>query len=148
MDEARIQKLLGRLQWLARKNRDDFASDPVLLARFGSNLSEGRHEYVLDPDVPECGQPDCWNTYRELLARDRNRMRIRLDCEDASAALAGALSLRGKPALMGLRPGKKISHAVAGLRDEDGTILLDPAVWAGMKPLSDEQYRETRWIEV
>jgi hypothetical protein len=148
LDEARIQKLLGRLQYLARRNRDEFQADTVLLARFSDNLSTGRHEYKLDPDVPECGQPDCWNTYRELLARDRDRLRIRLDCEDASAALAGALALRGKPALMGLRPGKKISHAVAGLRDADGTILLDPAVWAGMKPLSDEQYRETRWIEV
>jgi len=146
VEEARIQRLLGRLQWLARKNREDFESDPVLLAQFSSNLSSGKHLYVLDPET--CGQPDCWNTYKELLARDRDRARIRLDCEDASAALAGALALKGKPALMGLRPGRKISHAVAGLRDGEGTILLDPAVWAGMKPLSDEQYRETRWIEV
>jgi hypothetical protein len=156
MDEERADRLLSRLQYLAKRNLKDFETDPSLLAAFERNLRLERHDYRLDPDV--CGEPDCWHTYRELLARDGAADKIRLDCEDAACALSAALFLAGAPALVGVKLGSgRVSHAVCGIgrTGSDGemkrgsaVLLCDPAVWAGMVPLPEREYERTRWRAV
>lgn len=145
-DEEKTERLLARLRFLAKRNAADFKADPLLLASFNAALAGGLFDYVLDPET--CGEPDCWHTWKEILARDKDRGgRFRIDCEDGSCALAGALYLE-KPgrSMIGVKLGKKISHAVAGELGKKGRVLLlDPAVWAGMNPLPPESYEQVKW---
>ena len=155
MDEEKSERLLNRLDYLARKNIKDFRADPTLLARFERNLRLELHDYQLDPKV--CGENDCWHTYAELLRRDGDGGKIRLDCEDAACALAAALALSGEPALVGVKVGRRVSHAIAGvgrpgldgqMKRGAAVVLYDPAVWAGMQPLPVQEYERTRWRPV
>jgi len=152
VDEERTGRILSRLEYLAKRNLKDFEKDPSLLATFERNLRLGLHDYQVDPNV--CGEPDCWHTYEELVRRDKDRELVRLDCEDAACALAAGLVLAGAPALVGVKLGQRVSHAIAGVGtpSPSGTMkrgavvtLYDPAVWAGMPPLSTREYERTRW---
>jgi hypothetical protein len=147
MDEEKKDRLLARLRYLARRNADDMKADPSLLARLEANLrSPHGHVYVRDRYV--CSEEDCWHTYKELLERDKNEPSIRLDCEDGACAVAGALFLQGADVDVGVKIGKHVSHAVCGVRCEGHRVMMDPAVWAGMDPLSEEDYATVRWRSV
>lgn len=138
--------LTDSLCGMARANWFEFQRDPVLCRRYLSDLRSGNHRYVADKIT--CGLPDCWSSYRGLVER-YGKGPLLLDCEDAACALSGWLAsqcYKKDRILVGLVPGRKISHAITGVMKPDGTItILDPARWAGMGPTS---YENPVWRDV
>lgn len=133
-------RITDALLGMAQANWHDFSSDPKLCRLYKRNLDERRHRYV--PDRQTCGLADCWSTYRALATRYPYPSSILLDCEDAACAhsawLASQCYQGGDRILVGLVPGKRISHAVSGVeRTEKGVkriIVVDPSRWYGMAP--------------
>lgn len=146
MTSARIRETLRSLQGLAEANRADFEARPSLVGAYRQALRSGRFRYVPDPDT--CGLPDCWSTFLGL--RDRYPIGpIPLDCEDIACAHAAYLLVgEGKPALVGLRPGRAIAHCVCGIEGPKGApvTVIDPSVDCGMPPLP--AYDGIEWMRV
>lgn len=136
MIDARTAGLItDALHHLAEANWYEFRKSPALARAYRENLAAGRHQYVADKAT--CGLPDCWSTYRILVERYGGDSAILGDCEDFACAHAAHLANLGGPdrVYVGLIPGRHIAHAVAGIEDRRGIIqVLDPALWAGMKP--------------
>lgn len=142
---AALQRVLRELRGLAEANLWDFASVPGLTAEYAAALRWGRFKYI--DDLATCGDVDCWSTFISL--RDRYRSGPLLaDCEDLASAHAAYLSLKGEAAMVGVVPGQRISHAVCGVLAPNGrdVRLLDPSVWAGMRPLGS--YSGIWWARV
>lgn len=141
---------------MARVNWYDFANDPALCEAYARNLKSGRHKYVADKLT--CGHDDCWSTYKSLRRRyqkDDPKGTILLDCEDAACAHAGWLAAQcfGDSIYVGLIPGRRVSHAIAGvmpasagaLAGEDKIRIVDPARWFGM---GETSYANPVWRKV
>lgn len=140
-----VDMLLERMVGHARENLEDFRSDPELLGRFRKGLAQHRFRYA--GDGLTCGKPDCWNTFRGLTLRDGAWGPWFADCEDLSCAIAASHVLAGLPILLGVIPGKKISHAVVGIPRDGGkrVQLIDPSVWFGMPAMEADRYATASW---
>lgn len=134
---ASIAATLRELRGLAETNLYDFRRSPRLAAQYAACLRRGCFRYV--DDWSTCGELDCWSSMLSLRDRYGHKGPILADCEDLASAHAAHLALEGQPAMVGIRPGRRISHAVCGvlMKDGRGVAMLDPSVWAGMPPLSD-----------
>lgn len=143
---AALHQVLRELRGLAETNLYDFRTQPSLIAEYESCLRRGCFRYV--DDLKTCGDLDCWSLYRSLRDRYGARGPVLGDCEDFAAAHAAYLVTCGEPAMVGIRPGHRISHAVCGVIHPNGrdVRLLDPSVWAGMPPLED--YSGIWWSRV
>lgn len=156
---------------LARSNWYEFAKDSRLCRRFIVNATSRKHLYRSDRST--CGFADCWSSYRALVIRYQTahgrfcqcsdpickKKRalvaarpgvILLDCEDAACAVAGWLASQCNPQvrlLVGLVPGKVISHAIYGIqkKSDDSVIVRDPARWAGM---GETTYENPVWRDI
>lgn len=134
---AALAQVLRELRGLAEVDLFDFRREPQLAKHYSECLARGCFKYV--DDLTTCGDLDCWSTFLSLRDRYGTRGPILADCEDLAAAHAAHLALQGQPAMVGVRPGHRISHAVCGVLAPNGrdVRLLDPSVWAGMEPLED-----------
>lgn len=146
--------ILGTLQslrGLAEADRSDFETYPGLLEEYADAIDTGRFLYVPDPET--CGLPDCWSTFLALRERYRGQ-RILGDCEDFACAHAAYLKVQGLPALIGLRPGRRIAHAVCAIEGpggDDNVVgapdpIIDPSVDFGMPEL--RSYDGIYWTRV
>lgn len=137
--------LTDALAGMARANWYDFVQSPKLCEEYLENLKAGRCKYVADKVT--CGFADCWSTYRSLCERYKGK-RILLDCEDAACAHAGWLRsqcYKKDKIFVGLVPGRKVSHAICGIKRDGKMIIIDPARWFGMGPTT---YNNPVWREV
>jgi hypothetical protein len=127
-------KLADALQSLALANWHEFVKSPALCRLYWTNLSERKHVYV--PDRITCGLADCWSSYRALCERYRYPSPVFLDCEDAACAHAGWLAAQcyTDRVLVGIVPGRRISHAICGIERDGKKIVIDTARWFGMEP--------------
>jgi hypothetical protein len=153
VDLSPYAALAGELSRLARTNAVLFSQFPRFHDHYLGALGSRRMKYTTDPET--CGKPDCWSSWKQLIdaqcgalgANDETTV-IKLDCEDDAAALAASLFLRGFDAFVGVVPGTSISHAIAGYLDDNGHIVvLDPAVWHGMRGKIDYT-RPIQWERV
>jgi hypothetical protein len=140
--------IVQALQGLARANAHDFSEDARLCARFFRRLKEKRFRYTADRVT--CGFLDCWSTFRDLERRYPYPAPILADCEDLACAYSGWLASRCyKGIYVGLKPGKRVAHAVSGIARGKGTkttiAIIDPSVWYGMPPTG---YDGTKWALV
>lgn len=138
-----IDIILSGLEDLAAANRHEFNKSPALVREYEENLRSKRHVYTPDWEATECKQLNCWSPYRAIAERYRGKAKIPVDCKDCSTSHAGYLAHKGaKGVYLGLVPGERVSHAVAGL-EEDGRIqVIDPSRWYGM---SDTTYNGVHW---
>lgn len=152
-----MRETLHKLGELALTNRADFARDVALLASYERALATpGAMVYALDSPETGCRARDCWATWRELVEPlggaaallGGSAPPIVLDCEDDASALAAWLDLDSPGAgWVGIVPGRRISHAIAGLTRHSGEKPrpLDPAVWHGMPGASTLDYGRAIW---
>lgn len=149
--EAAILGVLRSLQGMAQANAEAFRRYPAMAGAYRHALASGRFRYVSDQET--CGLPDCWSTMRALFERYPIGP-IPGDCEDFACGHAGYLASQGKRALIGLRPGKRIAHAVCALEGPGGTdtkigapqTVIDPSLDFGMPPLV--RYDQIYWMRV
>lgn len=139
--------VLAQLRELARQNLADFREDKSLVRRYEAALGGDSFRYTSDSVT--CGRPDCWSTFRELAERQEvgGEDTIGLDCEDDAAALAAWLASKGRETYVGIIPGVRVSHAVAGVKRGESIVRLDPALWHGM-PNEIDYERPHLWIKV
>ena len=135
MDEGPLSPVADALARLAESNRDFMRRDPDAYARYWARLGGegGGFRYAFDHQT--CGRPGCWSTWEAMdaAALSGEDGPILLDCEDDAAALAGAIAVRDGVALVGIVPGVRISHAIAGRFNPAGEIeILDPTMWHEM----------------
>lgn len=154
LSDYHANRITESLLGMAQANWHEFSISPKLCALYAKNMADGRHTYISDKIT--CGFADCWSSYRGLAER-YPKGPVYLDCEDAATAHAGWLASQrytlGEPIYVGLVPGKRISHAIAGVgtnplatRPEDDTIrIVDPSRWYGMAPTS---YDKVFWRRV
>lgn len=150
-------QIVDALHDLAVANHIDFVKRPGLSELWLANLREGLHVYVSDKVT--CGWLDCWSTYKDLIDRYQKqgvRGPVLQDCEDAACSWAGWMTANCFGGVyVGLVPGKKISHAIAGADyetpDEDNALtgrnisIVDPARWYGMTATT---YPKVYWKKV
>ena len=149
--ETQILGVLRALQGLAQANKAAFMRHPEMAGVYRHALASGRFRYVSDMET--CGLPDCWSTLRALFERYPIGP-IPGDCEDFACGHAGYLAFMGKQALIGLRPGTKIAHAVCAVEGPGGTdttigppqAVIDPSLDFGMPPLV--KYNQIYWMRV
>jgi hypothetical protein len=142
MDAAMAGKITDALLGMAQANQYDFGADQSLCQSFAERIRTRGFKYVADKLT--CGRLDCWSTYKELHARYPQPEKILADCEDLACAYAGWLAAQCFTGIyVGLVPGKRIAHAVAGLQVGNGKIRVsDPSIWYGMR---ETHYRDTVW---
>lgn len=135
-----IDMILDGLEDLAAVNRHDFAEYPALVQEYERNMQSGRHEYKPDWVATECKELNCWSPYLGIARRYKKDKRIPVDCKDCSTSHAAYLAVTGNKAVyLGLIPGLKVSHAVAGIEVAPGKIqVIDPSRWYGMTPTTYE----------
>jgi hypothetical protein len=153
---SKAERLLDRVEELARENRIDFVSDPELLRQFWADFEAGRFVYLRDEYT--CGAPTAGRHVQEDQGARRRSLGAPLfwDCKNATAALVPAIELTsGVRPLLGLRPGDQVSHAVLGFPKSGarvgegvpnvgtaGAFLLDPSLWTGMPPLTQSNTKK------
>lgn len=161
-----MRDVVDRLARHALVNHTDFASDRDLVLSYERALSTpGAMVYALDGPETGCSSRDCWSSWRELVeplggaravldgsaALGSPEVAIALDCEDDASALAAWLEL-AEPgsAWVGVVPGRRISHAIAGVTraGESEPRALDPAVWHGMPGARTLDYRRALWARL
>lgn len=143
--------LLRSLQGLAQANLAALREHPELVSAYRSAKLFGRYKY--ESDQLTCERPDCWSTLRGLLERYAIGP-VLGDCEDFACAEAAYLAFEGQPALIGLRPGRRIAHAVCGIETPGGDAyriglpdhVIDPSVDFGMPRLP--RYDQIYWMRV
>jgi hypothetical protein len=149
--QAAIMNTLRSLQGLAEANRDDFERYPELVLAYEHALNSGLFRYVPDPET--CGLPDCWSTFKGLYERYPIGP-ILGDCEDFACEHAAYLTVKGKRGLIGLRPGRRIAHAVCaeespssyGKKIPEPVEVIDPSVTFGMERM--RSYDDIQWLRV
>lgn len=149
--EVAILGLLKSLQGLAQANLAAYRERPELVSAYRCAKRFGR--FIYESDELTCGRPDCWSTTRGLLERYPYGP-VLADCEDFACAEAAYLAYQGQPALIGLRPGKRIAHAVCGVETPGGDAyrigppeyVIDPSVDFGMPKLP--RYDQIYWMRV
>lgn len=148
---ADVVSKLRELRGLAQANLAAFRRYPELAGAYRAALKSGRFRYVSDEET--CERPDCWSTLRALFRRYPFGP-VLGDCEDFAAAHAAFLAYEGERALIGLRPGRKIAHAVCAIEGPGGseqtpgppTRVIDPSLDFGMPPLV--KYNRIYWMRV
>jgi hypothetical protein len=154
-----IEELLRSLRGLAEVDLYQFREDPGLAAGYqlaventmaaALGLDDPTWRLVYTREHLTCGKSHCWVSWGETQARYGLGPFLG-DCKCFAAAHAALLCLARPDAtvFVGIRPGRRIAHAVAGIMFPQSaeTIVQDPCVPAGMPPLHN--YSGIRWIQV
>ncbi len=142
---AEIRALVESLKGLAEVNAEEWRQDPSLLWLYERAFSNThpdssdpwRLHWIPDRKTSACGRPNCWTPWSILATRLYPLGPVQIDCKGLASSHAAYLRSQGKPAWVGIRPGRIIAHALCGEGEGDGApaTILDPSVTAGMTPL-------------
>jgi hypothetical protein len=149
MTPDQVKSIVDKLEGLARANWLTFVKDQSLCQQYASDIADGRFLYASDRAT--CGYLDCWSLYKDLLKRYPPPTKVLFDCEDLACAHAAWIASQcpgRERAYVGLVPGKRVSHAVAGYRrraDSETITIIEPSIWFGMPRTS---YDGVTWKEV